>query len=150
MTKGIANVKLKQSKLSVPSTSKVVLGLPRKITFLRPWLWSTHSGMQMLELHCVYGVITTQMPDGHTDTHRDASRTKKGPPITCSVMCYYFCYTMSSKLFRNCTDFFMQTISRKSFLWFSISFRIQPLLKYSVKFDLLSFFYRKFVNGQYL
>ena len=54
------------------------VGLPRKITFLRPWLWSTHSGMQMLELHCVYGVITTQMPDGHTDTHRDASRTKKG------------------------------------------------------------------------
>ena len=64
----------------------------------------------MLELHCVYGVITTQMPDGHTDTHRDASRTKKGPPITCSVMCYYFYYTMGSK-----SLFFMQTISWKFF-----------------------------------
>ena len=30
-------------------------------------------GMQMLELHCVYGVITTQMPDGYIDTRRDAS-----------------------------------------------------------------------------
>ena len=113
----------------------------------------------MLELHCVYGVITTQMPDGHTDTHRDASRTKKGPPITCSVMCYYFCYTMGSKLFRICTDFFIQTISRKFFKTSDLVYlpqRIQQVLKH--KFEqkffvffvyLLSVFYRKFVNGQY-
>ena len=35
-------------------------------------------GMQIvLGLHCVYGVITTQMPDGYIDTGRDASRSKR-------------------------------------------------------------------------
>ena len=92
----------------------------------------------------------------HIVTHREQ---KKGPPITCSVMCYYFCYTMGSKLFRICTDFFIQTISRKFFKTSDLVYlpqRIQQVLKH--KFEqkffvffvyLLSVFYRKFVNGQY-
>ena len=56
------------------------------------WRRGRRCGMQMLELHCVYGVITTQMPKGYIDTHRDASRTKRGPPITCIMSSYdYYC-----------------------------------------------------------
>ena len=43
----------------------------------------------------------------HIVTHREQ---KKGPPITCSVMCYYFYYTMGSK-----SLFFMQRFSWKFF-----------------------------------
>ena len=66
-------------------------------------------GMQIvLGLHCVYGVITTQMPDGYIDTRRDASRTKRaaglfGPPITCIMSCssileIILCYSSSSTI----------------------------------------------------
>ena len=130
------------------SRKKEALDLPRKITFLRPWLWSTHSGMQMLELHCVYGVITTQMPDGHTDTHRDASRTKKGPPITCSVMCCYFYCTMGSKSFWSCIDFCTQTISRKLFKTSDLVYlphRIHQVLKHSLTNLNKSFLFSLFI-----